>query len=146
MAVAISQMNAFMIEVLRSKGMSNEDIFHNAQQKNYDAFAAVDTTFTYEELVKSVEEQEVELKKAIFNAYTIKFMTIRGVKRILQFKFQLAEEAYTEENNQFHLVKLLEKDLVELKRILAPNWKIMNEKQLDNGVIEFSILHQIDAA
>lgn len=144
MAVSITLMEAYMIETLRSKGMSPEDLVQAIQTNDIHALLAIDDSFDYTDLIETAKKDLERIQTAIMSGYTIKFVSKNGIKRLLNVKFGLESgKNYDIEGAKFSNIHLEEDAFKTFQTMLSPNWRIEGKRTTHSG-ITFDIRHQTE--
>ncbi|GAF13319.1 hypothetical protein JCM19045_2559 [Bacillus sp. JCM 19045] len=130
---ALSQWNAFMLETLLAKGMTEEKLLLHVENHDAEALNSFDQTFDYSDLIEATTEDPSLIKSAIESGYQVKFMSTFGIKRLLLLKYGIEDGAdYTMGEARFDGLHLSETQLHEFGAMLSPNWKLFSEKKQDN--------------
>ncbi|MCR2823684.1 hypothetical protein [Lederbergia panacisoli] len=83
--IRISLPTAFMIETLRANGITDEQILNQIKKKDISPWRKIETTFDFQELINL--STVIDFQSIIKNGYSVKFMTINGLKNLLRLKF-----------------------------------------------------------
>lgn len=127
----ITLMDAYVIETIRSKGISNEEIISKTKneavtdfEKFHDSF---DFTILYELFSRGVLEEVLE------NGYKVTFLTFPGLINLLKLKFEKVENIDFIVN-EYMISKLIlnKKEEQDLRTFLSVNWLI---EQREDGFI-----------
>ena len=137
----ISMMDAYMIESLRSNGILNEQIVNTLENKNIEAWENITPKFDYQELIELYHQDTTAFKSALQEGYTIKFLTMNGLKNLLKMKYdKIAERDYLITDNGIQQLKINEGDLQSLQQLLSINWKLKESlNTIDSTVKEVDI-------
>ncbi len=121
----ISLMDAYMIEALRSNGVTNEELMSQLAKKDVTRWEQITPNFDFSELIPLYEKDPAVFSRILSDGYTVKFVTKKGVQNLLKFKFDKIEERDYEvvENGIVHL-KMDEAQHATLKQLLSSNWII----------------------
>lgn len=129
----ISMMDAYMIEALRSNGISNEEIVAHLEKKDTSNWENIKPTFDFNELIKLFEQDTNGFKSALVDGYTVKFLTMNGLKSLLKMKFnKVAEKDYETSETGIHHLEIETKSFPDLQQILSINWIIEEHRDTDN--------------
>ncbi|WP_067839706.1 hypothetical protein [Amphibacillus sediminis] len=113
--IRLNLMQAGQLEQLRYQRMSDLDILTHIQQ-NPDSASEL-----------SKLDQETILQ-CLNHGYTIKFVTINGLKKLLQLKFQFEEGTdFSVTEKGIAQLKLTTKQVHEVEQLLSTNWKIIKD-------------------
>ena len=124
----LSLMEAYMVESLRSKGMSNEEIITLVEQENAERLKELEPRFDYSELVKAAREDLATFRSALFDGYEVKFVTFNGLKNLLRMRFGKEEERdYSLMETGIRGLRLSPQDLQQLNKMLSSNWLVTSD-------------------
>lgn len=131
----ISQMEAYMIETLRANGIINEEIIQAVKEKDVSSWKQIHEEFDFEQLITLAEKDFTAFEKVIKEGYTIKFVTVGGLEKLLRLRFgKEPNEDYQKYQTGVKGVALDGSSLQELKQMLSLNWKV------DEGTQGVSVL------
>lgn len=125
----ITLMEAYLIETLRSAGISEEEILSKFHSRKLEDFQHIREDFDFTLLYPLSDRGDDVLEVILQEGYEIKFLTIHGLINMLQLKFHKVEdEDY--ERNDFVLSKLLlnDEETRILQQLLSPNWQMEKEQ------------------
>lgn len=122
--MAISMMEAYGIELLKS----NDIPFEQVKQQ----FAENNTNFTIEEdfdfnVLKTLFDEDQQAFKLTYDGnYSVKFLTINGLRNILRMRFGIPTEAYEtlEAGNGLQGVPATAEIEQQLRTFVSSNWKV----------------------
>ncbi len=141
MAVSITLWEAYLIETPLAKGMSSSTLLGHVKQGNSQAINSFDNTFDYSDLIEAYQKDPEKIEEAIHSGYTIKFVSINGIKRLLHLKFNLEEgKDYAMEDEKLTNILLDEKQFKVFKKILSPNWHV-DRTQMEQGYYNVNVAH-----
>lgn len=121
----ITLMDAYVIETLRSKGMSNEQLIMELEQKNLDALKNINANYDYNDLVTLYEQDKSAFTSILTDGYEVKFVTMGGLKGLLELKFdKIADRDYTLTDKGIEHLEMEEHQLHVLNQLLSRNWTI----------------------
>ncbi|MEW9674603.1 hypothetical protein ABRT01_00180 [Lentibacillus sp. L22] len=137
----ITQMDAFLIETIRANGISNQELLEKVKQGNVSEWKNFNPHFDFTRLV-DLYQQDTEALSCILNdGYTLKFVTIKGIQRLLRLKFGMeADKDYRHTENGLSGISVTEKQLAVINDMLSPNWTIHVDATSDKINYEISIL------
>lgn len=142
MTVSITLWEAYLLESLRSKGMDNETILTYIEQQDIQALNEFDKSFDHTDLIMT--ENLATIKQAIFSDYKVKFITVNGLKNLLNMKFGLqAGKDYEVDNSRFSNIPFSNDQLKTVETMISPIWKIMNITHKNDDVLA-DIIHASD--
>ena len=129
MVEKISLMDVYLIEHLKNAGISDNEIIKEVQALNADTYQYVNDSFDFTRL----HDLSDQIEKILEEGYQVKFLTFTGLVNLLRIKFKKEETAdYDVDEFVVSKLSLTASELMELKQIVSPNWKITQE---DEGVI-----------
>ena len=120
----LSLMEAYIIESLKTKFIYEEV---EQQLAKGDLSAFTDLNFDLSLLQQLFETNPDGLKEAYTHSYSVKFLTINGLKNILRLRFGITEENYELREFGVYGVKVDADTEKEIASILSSNWKITRE-------------------
>ena len=133
----ISMMDAYMIESLRSNGILNEQILNTLENKNIEVWEDITPKFDYQELIKSYTQDKTAFKSALLDGYSIKFLTMNGLKNLLKWKYdKIADRDYQVSDKGLHQLKINEESLRSLQQLLSINWKLKESLNSPNSPVK----------
>ena len=114
----ISMMEAFTIEALKKDGYTYDTVIQ-----------AINTNeLEQAQLLKSLYEKNAQLLQQAFNGqYKVSFVTINGLKNLLNIRFNIDPESYRVEDNGLYDINMditIEK---EITHFISPNWTIKRQ-------------------
>lgn len=142
MAASLTLMEAYMVETLLAAGMTKSELVHAIKTADIDAILEKDDSFDYLKFIQEVKDNPERIEQAILSGYRIKFMSVYGIERILNIKFNLESgKDYTLEEHRFLGIELSPDGFASFENMLSPNWVITNKKENDSN-ITFDIVHK----
>lgn len=131
----ISMMDAYMIEVLRSNNISNDDILTSLEKKDISSWGNIKPKFDFSELIKLYEQDKNFLKSVLVDGYTVKFLTMNGLKNLLQMKFnKVAEQDYQISETGILNLEIEVQSFPTLEQLLSINWDIKEHTYTNNNL------------
>ncbi|WP_144510281.1 hypothetical protein [Bacillus sp. FJAT-22090] len=123
----ISLMESYMIETLRSNGISNDEVITLLEKKDIGSLENINSTFNFHELIKLYELDKDMFKSVLLDGYTVKFLTMNGLKNLLQMKFnKIAEQDFQVTDTGIQHLEIETLSIPALRQLLSINW-IINE-------------------
>lgn len=123
-----------MIETLRNHNLSDEELLIRLEKKDNAFFKEIKSNFDFNELLKLYEQNPIAFKSILLDGYTIKFITINGLKNLLKIKFdKIAERDYKLLDNGISHLTIEENSYPILKQMLSQNWIIQNLTEKNSG-------------
>ncbi|MCG3421209.1 hypothetical protein ACTWPF_15270 [Oceanobacillus sp. M65] len=132
----ISLMDAYMIETLRSNGISDKEILTQIEQGKTEAWQELNRNFDFQELVKFAEKDMEGFKRILSQGYRVKFVTFNGLKNLLRLRFGKERETdYELTETGIRNLNLNSEQLVDLKQVLSGNWVVEELDDTNNLVV-----------
>ena len=139
----ITMMDAYLIETLRSNGISNADLLAQLANKTTEAWTTIDDTFDSTALLTLYTQDPQAFMAILADGYNVKFMTINGLKNLLRMRFNKVEERdYQLADNGITQLTFDKQQLPALQQMLSINWAIYEAASSTASplTIEISIL------
>ena len=76
----ITLMDAYLIETLRSNGVSNDELLNQIGQQDISPWEKVKPNFDFTGLIKLYEQDPKAFASILSDGYTVKFITMNGLK------------------------------------------------------------------
>jgi len=122
-------MEAYMLETLRSNGVSNREILTQIDKKDVRLWGTLNANFDFRELITLAGKDQKAFKSIVINGYQVKFVTLKGLQRLLELKFNKKEgNDYELEDRGITGLQLDESQLSVLKQMLSKNWNVQEEQ------------------
>lgn len=122
-----------MLETLRSNGLSNQEILTQIEQRSISQLEALNAKFDFNDLVKLANQNKDAFKSIVLNGYEVKFVTFKGMQRLLLLKFNKVEEQdYRLLDKGITGLWLDLSQLSNLKQMLSQNWVVHEEPSKDS--------------
>lgn len=127
--VKLSQNEALMIEVLRQRGLSDEQIINDALARTLPVDESM-FEFDFNELSDYVEQHLDTVQSALHNGYQIKYNTIRGIRCWILVVFEQDPILIFDAGNEAVHATLNEAQQQHLQRVLSHGWQltVLNEE------------------
>ncbi|MFY3790753.1 hypothetical protein ACOQFO_03435 [Ureibacillus sp. MALMAid1270] len=133
----INLMDAFIIETVRSNGVSNEEIIQKTLNKDVDTWREFSKDFKFERLIELAEDEEA-FKSIIEDGYKVSFVTRNGLKNLMRLKFQITENDYEQVENGYLNLEISEDQLAGIKQFISGNWNI-HEIERNESTVKVNI-------
>ena len=128
----ITLMDAYMIETLRSNGISDSELLTQLELKDLSFLEKLKSNFDFNELLKLYEQDPSNFKSILTDGYTVKFITMKGLQNLLKMKFdKINERDYQLVDNLISYLTIEEAAYPALKQILSKNWVIQELSEQD---------------
>lgn len=139
----ITLMDAYMMETLFSKDIQKEDFLHTMKERKLDKYMYFDDSFDYSELNSSVKDKEDLFEDAIKkNQYTISYLTIGGLKNLLNIKYGFVEEKdYILYDQKLENLTVNHKQLKEITALVKSAWRVIESGKKSDDSMTISISH-----
>lgn len=122
-----------MIETLRSNGISNDEMINFLEKKDVSSWGNSNPDFEFDGLIKLYEQNKSRFKSVLTDGYTVKFLTINGLKNLLKMKFnKIAEENYILSETGIQRLEIDADHLPTLAQLLSINWTIEEHTDTSN--------------
>ena len=132
--VKISQNNALMIEALRQRGLSDEQIVNDAIARNLPVDDSM-FEFDFNELSGFVEQELVTLQSALRNGYQIKYNTIRGIRCWILIVFEQDPELVFDAGEEAVYATLNSSQQQQLQQVLSYGWQLSILEEATNKIV-----------
>ncbi|MFC7366501.1 MULTISPECIES: hypothetical protein [Bhargavaea] len=124
----LSLMEAYMVESLRSKGISNEELFALVEQGDAEGLKEIEPRFDYGELVEAAQMDLEAFRSALLDSYEVRFVTFNGLKNLLRMRFGKEEERdYTLTETGIQGLQLTSHEREQLNDMLSANWQVTSD-------------------
>ncbi|WP_080873950.1 hypothetical protein [Oceanobacillus timonensis] len=125
----ISQMDAYMIETLRTNNVTNEEMIQAVKEKDVSKWQKLNEKFDFEQLITLAEKDFASFEQVIHEGYAVKFVTVGGLERLLRLKFgKEPEKDYQKQQTGAVSLNIDASSLEELKQMLSLNWKVEEDE------------------
>jgi hypothetical protein len=142
MTASISLWEAYLIETLRSKGMSATTLIAYLKKEDSESLNAFDDSYDYTDLINASKKDLANIEQAITSNYTIKYVSVYGIKNLLGLKFDLYEgEDYKMDNTKFYGIQLPSEQIETLETMLTFQWRLVNRQTVEGDLIQVDIVH-----
>ncbi|MBD7944136.1 hypothetical protein H9650_08395 [Psychrobacillus sp. Sa2BUA9] len=117
----LTMKEAVLLEVLRSNGVSNKELIDNLESHSWEDLYSNE----YQTLLNVYVQNKPQFKELLENGYSVKFITINGLKNLLKMKFEKIEDQdYKINNHTIELLELNPQQLSTLRQLLSINWVV----------------------
>ncbi|MEH7383475.1 hypothetical protein V7138_23660 [Bacillus sp. JJ1533] len=119
----ITLMDAYMIETLRSNGISNQEILTQIKQGNVDVWKDLHEHFDFNDLLKFAEEDINSFQSILLDGYKVKYVTFKGLQNLIKLRFgKEKDKDYQLTETSIENLKLNEDQALTLKQMISQNW------------------------
>jgi hypothetical protein len=133
----LSLMEAYMVESIRNKGISNEELFALVEQEDANRLKEIEPRFDYSELVKAARKDLAAFRSALSDGYEVKFVTFNGLKNLLRIRFGKEEDRdYSVMETGIQGLRLTPSELKQFKDMLSSNWRVTSD---GSGVVKVEL-------
>lgn len=116
----INLMEAYLIETLRSKGITNQEILAKIEQGSVEGWKDLHEHFDFHELLKLNYD---DLKPILTEGYKIKYITFNGMQNLIKLKFgKVKDNDYQLSEKGINNLNLSEEQANTLAQMISPNW------------------------
>lgn len=122
--MAISMMEAYGIELLKANGITYEQLSQQFSENN--TAILKEESFDFSVLKALFDADQQAFAQAYAGNYSVKFLTINGLRNILRMRFGIEPEAYEtlEAGNGLSGVPATEEIEKQLRNFMSSNWKV----------------------
>ncbi|MGN8769832.1 hypothetical protein ACTNDP_10255 [Paenibacillus barengoltzii] len=142
---SLPQLYALRLERIQAKGIQGAELVKLLERKDSDELQQrVDSELQWDGFVEYLQEHWDDVKQALTEGYRFKFMTVGGLRSLLEIKFGLqAERDYVFDNNRFAGVRLHREAYQQLRALAPDYWEILiDQEDPDTGTLEMRIEHK----
>ncbi|OCA88033.1 hypothetical protein A8F94_09420 [Bacillus sp. FJAT-27225] len=134
----ISLMDAYMIETLKSKGVTNQELL---EAKDSKAWNHIHESFDFTNLLSLREKDPAAFQTIVEDGYQVKFVTFNGLKNLLKLKFNKVDEVdYQTTERGIRGLHLHPEERKQLTSLLSKNWTIQEEEVNGNSVLQIELV------
>lgn len=131
----ITLMETYLIEILRSEGITNEEILTHVAEKRVNEFEKYHESFDFTGLYA----MEDYLAEILHKGYQVKFLTMPGLVNLLRLKYgKEPEKDFTIKETAIENLTLDKAEKADLETWLANNWRIDEYKDTISIVPRYS--------
>lgn len=126
----ITLMEAYLIEIARNAGVSNEALLLKAEQQDLESFNHLHESFDFAELYPLASTEGNVFKKVLQDGYKIKFLTFPGLVNLLKLKFnKIKDKDFTVEEFNIKELRLTKAETEDLKTWISVNWMVEEKEK-----------------
>ena len=116
---------AYMIETIRSNGVSDQEMLTQIKTGDVSPWREFNSNFDFNELVTLAEKDPSQFASIILDGYGAKFLTLPGLKNLLRLKFDIIESRdYQLTEKGITDLKVENQQLAKIKLFISKNWTI----------------------
>ncbi|MEG0472027.1 MAG: hypothetical protein RR588_06800 [Solibacillus sp.] len=123
--MAISLMEAYIIETLKAHPYTYEEVVGYLQQGNLEVFSQ-DYDYDFTLLQKLYITDEAAFKTAYTERYTVKYVTINGLVGLLRMRFGIVD-GFTKRETSVTGIEVNAEIEEAIRYMLSSNWKVTRE-------------------
>ena len=129
----ISLMEAYLIEYIRIKGISNDSIIAKITARDTAQFENLYPKMDFSQLTALAEKDLDAFKRIILEGYQVKFLTINGLKKLLELKLnKKADQDYTETAQGIFQLQVNADELKTIQQFISSQWQVsLNDDHVD---------------
>lgn len=117
----LTLMEAYLIEVLRSNGITEEEIIEAVENKQVDKFKEVNENFDFNGLYNIGDQ----LPEILASGYQVKFLTLPGLVNLLRMKHNKEEgKDFVKEKTSITNLSLTQEEQEAINQWLSVNWTL----------------------
>lgn len=137
----ISLMDAYLIETLRSNGITNEEIVSAVKVDHVEPWQELHKQFDFEELLKLAHNDIEQFQEILERGYQVKFVTFNGLRNLLRMRFDKEQDKDYElmEKGIRNLV-LNHEQFVRVKQMISENWVLKEEENQNVFVVSIELI------
>lgn len=130
----ITQMEAFIIETLRTHAVNDADIIQAAFSRDLDKYSNETSGLDYQLIERLAHVKPKEFENAMYHGYQIKFLTFKGLQRVLLLKYDKKPEIdYQLGEQSINHLDVHKKEFQSLQQILSDNWTVKQLQDAETG-------------
>jgi hypothetical protein len=135
-AVRLPQPVGLRLEALKASGLSDHAIIRALQRADAETLRRVvpEEPWDWDILLRFAESDWDDCVRAIREGYVYRYLTIRGLKHLLRYRYRLKEgEDYLDRGTHLEQVKLNPRDLPSLRATLSAHWSVVEPESRKDG-------------
>ncbi|UQZ34426.1 hypothetical protein C2I18_13395 [Paenibacillus sp. PK3_47] len=136
--VKLSQWDALLLESLRSRGWSDEQLLDITGAAELPADESV-FQFDYQQLQATAKAQPEEYRQAVTSGYQIKYNTLRGIRSWIVVALGIEGQLELEAGKEAVEVALTDAEKERLEEVLSFGWHIVPVVSEDRGPAQYRI-------
>ncbi|WP_054767741.1 hypothetical protein [Lysinibacillus parviboronicapiens] len=125
----INLMQAYELDKLSKLGLTDEEIIRTLQSGDVSAWQEKIPQFEFHETTALFQEGKHLFLGALHGNYRVKYVTLPGIQRLLQLRFQLEEgEDYQLLETGIQYLSCNEEIVTKLQNLLSANWHLTKQE------------------
>lgn len=136
--VKISQWDALLLESLRGRGWTDEQLLDITGAGELPADESV-FQFDYQQLQATAKAQPEEFRQAVTSGYQIKYNTLRGIRSWIVVAFGKEPQLDLEVGQEAVEAELTEAEKSRLEEVLSYGWQVVPLSSADQGSASYRI-------
>lgn len=117
----ITLMEAYLIETLRSNGVTEKEILQAVENREIEIFQKYNENFDFTGLYSLQED----LHKLLYEGYQVKFLTMPGLMNLLRMKHnKVQEKDFIKKETSITNLTLTSDEKEEIEKWLSANWTL----------------------
>jgi len=130
----ITQMEAFIIETLRTHAVNDADIIQAAFSRDLNKWSNETSGLDYQLIEQLAHTKPKEFEVAMYHGYQIKFLTFKGLQKVLLLKYDRKPEVdYQLGEQSINHLDVNKNEFQSLQQILSENWTIKQVQDTEAG-------------
>lgn len=125
--VRLSMPIAFLIENLRTSGVSDDKLIQIIKNREFKFFVdqVVDPTMNFDERIQTAEELSEPWEEAIKEGYSFKFLHLNGLKKLLALRFNKSDGVdYSQQDHKLVGIHLSSSEEILLHELIQGSWTV----------------------
>ena len=125
----INLMQAYELDKLSKLNLSDEEILRALRSGDVSAWQEQVSNYEFSETMALYQEGERQFLNAYHGHYRIKYVTLPGIQRLLQLRFQLEEgKDYQLLETGIQHLTCDEETVTRLQQMLSTNWSLTKQE------------------
>ncbi|WP_208559290.1 hypothetical protein [Marinilactibacillus kalidii] len=138
----ITLMDAYMIERLLSKGISKESLIQSIYAHTLNQYQSEEDSYDYAALDTAVQGKESLYEAAITDGYVVSYLTINGLKNLLEIKFGFqASRDYTLQDAKLEKLVVTRAQFDAITLLVGRVWTVQLTSEPSSDTMEITIQH-----
>ncbi|WP_219835129.1 hypothetical protein [Paenibacillus sp. R14(2021)] len=134
-AVKLSQWDALMLEGLRKRSGSDEELLRKVRERELPVDESI-YQFDYEALADFAAAHPDTFEAAVKEGYSIKYSTVRGIRSWINVTYVQEPELVLDEGQESVIATLSPAEKERLESVLSFGWRVREERPGEAGVYQ----------